>query len=380
MKHNLPMGRRVFQNSLVIATTFVTCAALQAEDQSIQQQQQQSDQKSSSAQGGPQSGQTGQNSQQVEKFVQKAMASGQMEVQMGQLGQQQAQDPQVKQLAAALVRDHSQANQKLQQIASTKNISQTKSGAGDHQKHQQGLEKLKSQSGSEFDKEFVKMALKHHKKDIQEFEKAQTQVNDPELKAFITETLPKLRQHQQMAQAAAQSVGVDEASIAADVDVDTDSAVGGAAPAESGPREKSPILDRSSSQDRPRSSLDGATDTDASATINQNNPSIDADAQIGDREFNANADVDGDDASINADVDTDDGNEVFQKGDGKVLGLSTDKNDGKFLGIIPNPRANNDDVDVDADADLEADVDVDTDDSAVGGSATVETGSSKKDQ
>jgi putative membrane protein len=377
MKNNLILGRRVLKNGLVIATTFVTCAALHAEDPSASAQVDINT--PSSAQGAGQSSQKGQSNQQVEKFVQKAMASGQMEVQMGQLGQTQAQNPQVKALADALVRDHTQANQKLQQIASSKNITQDKSGHGDHQKHQQHLGKLKQQTGAEFDKEFVRMALKHHKKDIQEFEKAQTQLNDSELKSFVSETLPKLRQHQQMAQAAAKTVGVDEASITAEIDADSDSsAVGGAAQAESGPREKSPILQRESStpqsSDRPRSSIDGATESDPSGTINQNNPSISADAQIGDRDLSAEADVDVDDAAVDADVDTDSDNKVFEKGDGKVLGLSTDKNDGKFLGIIPNPRKDKD-VDADASIEADADVDVDADEASVGGSASVEKGS-----
>ncbi|HVK57326.1 MAG TPA: DUF4142 domain-containing protein [Candidatus Kapabacteria bacterium] len=363
MKNNLLLGRRVFQNSLVIATTLVTCTALQADDQTDKAN------KERSSQGSGQSSQVGQSgNQQVEKFVQKAMASGQMEVQMGQLGQQQGQDPQVKALVAALVRDHTQANQKLQQIASTQSVSQ-QSGQGEHQKHQHHLDKLRGQSGSEFDKEFVRMALKHHKKDIQEFEKAQTQVTDPQLKQFITDTLPKLREHQQMAQAAAKSVGVDEASIAADVDGDTDSAVGTAAPAESGPREKSPISDRPTSSDRPRSSLDGASDSDASG--------IEAEARIGDNSINASADANtSSDPAVSAEIEADKDGGIFEKDDGKVLGLSTDKNDGKLLGVIPNPRANNDEVD-DADAKVEADVDVDKDDAAVGGSASVETGSNK---
>jgi len=196
----------------------------------------------------------------------------------------------------------------------------------------------------------------------------------------VSETLPKLRQHQQMAQAAAKKVGVDEASITADVDVDTgSSAVGGAAQAESGPREKSPIQQprsTESSTDRPRSSIDGASGTDASGTINQNNPSISADAKIGDRELSADANVDAD-ASVEADVDADSDNKVFKKGDGKVLGLSTDKSDGKFLGIIPNPRKDKD-ADADGSIEADADVDVDKDDASVGGSASVETGKSDK--
>ena len=362
MKIDLLHGRRVFQNSLVLATTLIACAALQANEHEDKKAGDKAH-KEHADKGGPMT---------AEKFIQKAQASGQMEVQMGQLAQQQAQNQEVKNLAAALLRDHTQANQKLQQIASAKNVTLDQKERAKHKKH---LDQLKSKSGADFDKEFVRMALQHHKKDIAEFERCQNQLTDQELKSFISETLPKLRQHQQMARTAARSVGVDEASIAAEVDDDDTSAAGAAGGAVSGTREGQGNLDRSrSSPDRPRSSLDGATDADASGTINQNNPSLKAEGRIGDKEISANADVD-----TEADVDVEsDGNKVFQKGDGKVLGLPTSKTDGKFLGIIPNPRADNDKKD--ADVEVKADVDTDTDDGAVGGSAKVETGSSKKDQ
>jgi putative membrane protein len=346
MKINLVPGRRVFRNSLVLATTLITCAALQADD------------KDKAGKAGKEHADKGPVT--AEKFVQKATASGQMEVQAGELGQKQAQNQEVKNLAAAMVRDHTQANQKLQQIASTKNISTQK--GEEHAKHQKHMDKLKSQSGAEFDKEFVRMALKHHKKDIAEFERAQNQLTDPELKAFITETLPKLRQHQEMAKAAARAVGVDEASIAAEIDVDDSSAAGAAGGAVSGSREG-----QGTGLERPRSSLNGASETDASGTINQNNPTLN-----GDKEISAEVDAD---ADVDVDVDKD-GKKIFQKGDGKVLGLPTDKDDGKFLGIIPNPRKDKDD---DADVEVEADVDADADDASVGAAAEVETGT-KKDQ
>lgn len=83
-------------------------------------------------------------------------------------------------------------------------------------------------------------------------------------------------------------------------------------------------------------------------------------------------------AEVNADTDAD-GKKIFEKGDGKVLGLPTSKTDGKFLGVIPNPRK---DKTGDEDASVEADVDVnaDKDDSAVGNPAPAESGSSRKDQ
>lgn len=352
MKIDLFIGRRVFKNGLVLATTLATCGALQANehdktgaDKSHKEH----------ADKGPVT---------VERFVQKAIASGQMEVQMGQLGQTQSQNQEVKTLAAAIVRDHTQANQKLQQIASSKNINAIH--ADDQAKHQKHMDKLKSASGAEFDKEFVKMALQHHKKGIAEFERAQNQITDQELKSFISETLPKLRQHQQMARTTARSLGIDEASIAAELDVDASSAAGAAAGAVSGSKEG-----QGRSLEKPRSSLDGASDTDTSGTINQNNPSVKAEAQIGDEELSATADA------VDTNVKVESKEEVFEKGDGKVLGLPTSKTDGKFLGIIPNPRA---DKDKDGDIEVSADVDADADDASVGAAAKVETGTSKKDE
>jgi putative membrane protein len=348
--NSLLFGRPAFQKSLVLATTLLTCAAIQANEHEDKTKQAGKEHKEHADKGGPIT---------AEKFVKKAVASNKMEVQMGELGQQQGQNQQVKTLAAALVKDHSEANQKLQRIASSKNITLDKSSdhakGSEHAKHQQHLDKLKSQSGAEFDKEFVRMALKHHKKDIKEFERAQTQLTDQELKSFVTETLPKLRQHYQMAQAAAKSVGVDEASLAAEIDAEDNTAAGAAAGGVSGSREKS-------SPDRPRSSLDGASDTDASGTVSQNNPSLKAEVDVNDAD---------------AEVEVENDKKIFKKDDGKVLGLSTDKNDGKFLGIIPNPKK---DKDNEADASVEADIDVDADDNSVGGAASVESGKSKKDQ
>jgi putative membrane protein len=191
MKMDLLLGRRVFRNTLVLTTTVLTCTALQAKDDTDNDKDKPHRTGATAEHHADKGG-----AMTAEKFVQKAMAGGQMEVQMGQLGQQQAQNQQVKQLAATLVKDHTEANQRLEQIASTKNITVDKTG-GEHAKHQKHLDKLKGQSGTEFDKEFVRMALKDHKKDIAEFEKCQSQVNDPELKSFITQTLPKLRQHLQ---------------------------------------------------------------------------------------------------------------------------------------------------------------------------------------
>src|SRR5688572_1153273 len=109
MRMDLKLRRRVLKNGLVLATTLITCTALQANDEKETKQQQDV--------GGPQSAERAsgksdraQPGGEQQKFVQKALKGGEMEVKMGQLAQQKAQNQEVKNLAQALVRDHTQAN------------------------------------------------------------------------------------------------------------------------------------------------------------------------------------------------------------------------------------------------------------------------------
>lgn len=365
MRMDLIIGRRVLKNGLVLATTIATCSLLHANEQEKSGSSpdsaggpqtsasgtakggnlgsNSSQQQTQGQYGSAQPGQSGQHSQQQEKFVQKALKGGQMEVQMGQMAQQNAQNQEVKSLGQRLVQDHTQANQQLQQIAQSLNIQASdaaKTGKpDDHAKHEHGLSKLQGKTGAEFDKEFTKMALKHHRKDIQEFERAQNEVQDPQLKSFIQQTLPKLRQHLQMAQSAARSLGVDESSIAADEsDSDATDATGAPAAAEQGQSQPD-------QGDQQSSAIDQSTDVNAEIEADDRSASVEIDTES----------------------DTDKSNKLFRKGDGKVLGLSTDKNDGKILGILPAPGGKDDD------ADIEADVEV-NDSSSVGAPAESESG------
>jgi len=373
------LGRRVLRHSFVLTTTLLTCAALQADHND-------------------------QHGDKTQQFIRKAAMGGHMEVEMGQLAQQKGQSSEVKNLGATLVRDHTQANQKLEQLASSKNITLDKSWSDtsgtyksstdktlsstdraadkagkEHAKHHQTLDKLRSESGAAFDKDFVSMAIKDHKKDIAEFEKCRNEVTDADVKTFIDQTLPTLRNHLEMARSAAKAVGVNEATIAADLDEDNASATGAPAAGATGTlgsdKPSSPASNPNTNPaNKDRSSYNGATDTDASGTIRHNNPRADIDANAGDRSVSASADVNKSDNSSSASVSTDSEkkHKLFQKGDGKVLGLSTDKNDGKFLGIIPDPKKKHEEKGV------SSEVNVNTDSSSVGTSATTESGTSTR--
>jgi putative membrane protein len=131
------------------------------------------------------------------KFAMEAAMGGMMEVELGRLAAQKGASDEVRQFGQRMVDDHSKANEQLTQIASTKGL--TPPSALDA-KHQAEMQKLSALSGEKFDKEYVKMMVKDHKKDVGEFQKEAGRGADPDIKAFAASALPTLREHLQMIQ------------------------------------------------------------------------------------------------------------------------------------------------------------------------------------
>jgi putative membrane protein len=129
------------------------------------------------------------------KFINDAAEGGLMEVRMGELGKQKGQSADVKQFAERLIADHTKANNELKDLASKKGVTIPAELAD---KQQKMLDKLSN--ASDFDKQFKDMAVKDHKKDIKEFEKAEKKAEDGDLKAWVTKTLPTLQEHLRMAE------------------------------------------------------------------------------------------------------------------------------------------------------------------------------------
>jgi hypothetical protein len=103
----------------------------------------------------------------------------------------------VRQFGQHMVDDHSKANQDLTQVASAKGL--TLPSALDA-KHQADVQKLSALSGDKFDREYVSMMVKDHKKDVAEFQKESTGGADADIKSFAARTLPVIQEHLQMIQ------------------------------------------------------------------------------------------------------------------------------------------------------------------------------------
>lgn len=143
-------------------------------------------------------------------FVKEAVKGNEAEVALGELAERKAQNQQVKDLAAMLRKEHTEANQQLRSLAQQHKVPLNQPLEA---KHKEEMQKLQRLSGPEFDKEYVKAMLKDHQKDIQVYQRAAQNLDDPAAKQYAQTTLPKLQSHLQHAKSAAQAIGIDQATI-----------------------------------------------------------------------------------------------------------------------------------------------------------------------
>jgi len=131
-----------------------------------------------------------------QEFMTKAAAGGLYEVQAGNLAQEKGSTPTVKSFGAMLIKDHTTANEELKALASSKGVTLPTALPADKKKRLDKIAKAK-----DFDKEFVdEVGVDDHQHDIKLFEKASSDADDAQVKAFATKTLPTLKAHREHAE------------------------------------------------------------------------------------------------------------------------------------------------------------------------------------
>ncbi len=139
------------------------------------------------------------------EFIINAARERMAEVQLGNLAAQKASSNEVKQFGESIATNHSQLGQRLQQLASNMNVTLPQDLDTQQRNIVSRLEKL---SGKAFDREYLKTTISDHMKDISEFERAASQATNAEIKQFVSEALPKLREHLKTARELAVKSGV----------------------------------------------------------------------------------------------------------------------------------------------------------------------------
>lgn len=131
-------------------------------------------------------------------FITEAAASGQAEIDASRMMAARSSDPSIKTYARQLEREHLSANDELKRIAEGKGIVVPVIAS---KETRDLLDRLRGMPTTESDRTFVReFGIETHNKAIQLFEKEAREGQDPQLRAFAEQTLPRLREHLTMAQ------------------------------------------------------------------------------------------------------------------------------------------------------------------------------------
>lgn len=137
-------------------------------------------------------------------FLTKAAQGNMAEVRLGNLAAEKASSNDVKRFAQRMVTDHTQAGQQLNQLATTLNFTPPQDL---NPEQQNAISRLETASGKDFDREYMKMMVDDHRKDISEFERAAAQATNPDVKQFASQLLPTLNEHAKLAHEISAKVG-----------------------------------------------------------------------------------------------------------------------------------------------------------------------------
>jgi putative membrane protein len=125
-------------------------------------------------------------------FLTEAIQDNLKEVGFGELARIKSVKPDVRAFAEQMVKDHSQAVQKLTVLAASKGLVAPSSMSDTDQR---ALKNLAARSAAAFDQAYVADMIEDHKQDVAKFQKVSQQSRDPEIKRAATELLPTLQAH-----------------------------------------------------------------------------------------------------------------------------------------------------------------------------------------
>jgi putative membrane protein len=131
-----------------------------------------------------------------ERFLTEAIQGDLAEVKMGELAQQKGGTDRVKEFGQTLAKDHGDHAKTLQQLGQQVGIATLPSEPSAKQKAEH--DRLGKLSGAQFDREFAKLVVDDHRKDIAKYQ-AEAKKSGP-IGTMAKQTIPTLQQHLQMAQ------------------------------------------------------------------------------------------------------------------------------------------------------------------------------------
>lgn len=124
-------------------------------------------------------------------FIIMASIGGLQEISSGQLAAEKATMPDIRSFGKMMVADHSKAQDKLMQLVKAKGYQIPKEATS-------GIMadlKMKNASPAEFDRLYVHDMVADHRTTVKMFENYMITGKDPDVKAYVQQTLPTLKEH-----------------------------------------------------------------------------------------------------------------------------------------------------------------------------------------
>jgi putative membrane protein len=139
------------------------------------------------------------------EFLMNVARDNMAEIQLGNLATQKATNAAVKQFAQRVVTDHTQAGQRLGQLATALNLTLPQELTPEQRND---MSRLENTSGKDFDREFMKMMVEDHMKDTAAVDRAAMESTNADVKQFASQLAPVMREHLKLAREVAAKVGV----------------------------------------------------------------------------------------------------------------------------------------------------------------------------
>jgi len=127
------------------------------------------------------------------KFIEKVASDNMADLKLARLAIDKSANETVRDYARMIIDQRQELGQKLDVIAVEQGFPEPTSI---DTLHQQVYDQLASLEGDTFDRAFLQVMKDDHEQEVRDFDKATTELKNPELKKLAISTLPSLKQHE----------------------------------------------------------------------------------------------------------------------------------------------------------------------------------------
>lgn len=129
------------------------------------------------------------------QFMLDTNQAGMTEVKLGNVAESHSTKSDVKDFAKQMIEDHTKSNNALKEVAKKKGVTLPESLDAEHQSV---VDSLSAKKGSDFDIAYTRTMVRDHKK-VRDSLSSHRNTSDADLRDWVSNTLPTIRHHFQMA-------------------------------------------------------------------------------------------------------------------------------------------------------------------------------------